>query len=348
MQAPKNGFFYVLDAATGDLVSGTNFVPVNWAEGLDENGRPIEVEAARYDRTGTPAIVQPGGGGAHSWNPWSYNPQTGLVYFPALLSNFPYVGLDDFVYNPSTTNTGIDTFGGGWLYDEPGAPPRLNGAYLLAWDPVAQKEVWRVDGRGGGTLSTAGGLVFQGNSANREFAAYRATDGEKLWSMPVQTGIVAGPISFELEGVQHVAVAAGSGLSRDYYAPNGSRLLVFKLGGEAELPPLPEFTPAPIDPPRDEQPAELVAAGGRIYGDACAICHGDNALVRGVFPDLRRSATLHAQESFDFIVLEGARQERGMASFADTLTLKDTRAIRAFIIAQAQEALRAPEPADGR
>ncbi len=343
MQAPKNGFFYVLDAHTGEFLSGEMFVPVTWAEGLDETGRPIERPEARYEITGEGAIVVPSGGGAHSWHPWSYSPDTGLVYIPAMHTNFPYVAQTEEEFNPTprTQNFGLDLAAGFALYNEPGAPPRLTEGMLMAWDPVEQREVWRVSfgdgGRGGGTLATAGGLVFQGNSANREFAAYRATDGEKLWSAPVHTGIVAGPITYELDGEQYVAVAAGNNQGVDYYASNGSRLLVFRLGGTAVLPPPPEFTPAPINPPRDEQPAQLVQAGLDLYSANCAICHGDDALVRGIFPDLRRSARLNSQDAFDAVVLHGALAANGMAGFDDYLDETESQAIRSYLIALAQQ-----------
>ena len=170
---------------------------------------------------------------------------------------------------------------------------------LIAWDPVAQKEVWRVPfgnrGRGGGTLATAGGLVFQGNSKFQEFAAYRADNGEKLWSMPVQTGIVAGPASFELDGEQYVAVTAGNNQS-NYYSSNHSRLLVFKLGGDGECcrTAQPALPPPPFDPPKETpKRRRLVALGEAAYSRTCAGCHGvEGARNSGNFPDLRRSSGL--------------------------------------------------------
>ena len=349
MQAPKNGFFYVLDAFTGEFLSAEAIVPQNWALGFDEGGRPIQNPAARFDRTGEGAIVIPGGGGAHSWHPWSYNPGTGLVYIPAMLTTFAYQTQENFTYREGVTNSGVDFGAGNALYDQPGAQERLSEGFLLAWNPVTQTEAWRVSfgsGRGGGTLSTAGDLVFQGNSANREFAAYRADNGEKLWSLPVHTGIVAGAISFELDGEQYVAVAAGNNQNGDYYASNNSRLLVFKLGGSAVLPEPVEFLPAPINPPADEQPAQLVQAGAELFSANCAMCH-DPATGRGLFPDLRRSVRLNAQEAFDSVVLHGALEENGMANFSAVLDEEDTQALRAYLISTAQQALLAEGPGGG-
>jgi quinohemoprotein ethanol dehydrogenase len=209
---------------------------------------------------------------------------------------------------------------------------------------VTQKEAWRVpfgSGRGGGTLSTAGGLVFQGNSTERAFVAYDARGGRQLWSMPAQASIVAGPISYQLDGEQYIAVAAGGAGAADYYAPNGSRLLVFRLDGKATLPAVAAYTPRPLAPPADPQPTELVSAGQALYSSNCALCHGDGTLARAVFPDLRRSPMLASQAAFDAVVLGGVLQANGMASFAHALQPEDTRALRAYVISQAQTAQRA-------
>jgi quinohemoprotein ethanol dehydrogenase len=246
MQASKNGFFYVVDATSGKLISAQPFIAgVNWASSVDvATGRPNINPQARYDATGKGFFVVPTPGGAHSWHPMSFDPQTGLVYIPAMIGNYPMVAQreDD---NPMGQKLSISMTKGFAMYNEPGAPKRINSGALLAWDPVAQKARWSVPfdgGRGGGTMSTASGLVFQGNSKNQEFAAYRADTGEKLWSLPTQTGIVAGPVTYEVDGEQFVAVAAGARQSGNYYAPNYSRVLAFKLGGTASLPP-------PVDPP---------------------------------------------------------------------------------------------------
>jgi len=360
MHAPKNGFFYVLDAKTGQFISGTPIINVTWATGIDKaTGRPIENPEARFEVTGKPATVTPHAGGAHSWHPWSYSPQTGLVYIPAMDASMTYSAVAKFEYSPVGTNTGVG-FAGGRIglppparpaAGPPPAPPKSDGM-LIAWDPVAQKEVWRVPfgsrGRGGGTLATAGGLVFQGNSKNQEFAAYRATNGEKLWSMPVQTGIVAGPAAFELDGQQYVAVTAGNNQS-NYYSSNHSRLLVFKLGATAVLPEAqPALPPPPFDPPKEAPKPETVALGEAAYERTCQGCHGAGARNGGNFPDLRRSTGLKDASFFKSVVLDGALSDNGMRSFKEVLGENGAEEIRAYLIAQAQAAQRNPALARGR
>lgn len=345
MQAPKNGFFYVLDAKTGQLLSAEAFATVNWATGISkETGRPIENPAARIEETRKGYMVAPGPGGAHSWHPWSYNPNTGLVYIPAMDTNFGYVAQEqqDFEISNTGINVGMDFAAGRNLAGQDGQMEAINEGFLLAWDPIAQKEAWRVSygrGRGGGTLSTAGGLVFQGNSVNNEFVAYDAVDGKRLWSMPAQTGIVAGAASYEVDGEQMIAVVAGNNTVGDYYASNYSRLLVFKLGGTAQLPPPQEYTERPLAPPPNTASAEEVARGNELYSRHCNMCHGLDGLSRGTFPDLTRTPLLHSQEGIEAVVLGGILSERGMASFASELKSEDVAAIRAFIIWQANDLL---------
>jgi alcohol dehydrogenase (cytochrome c)/quinohemoprotein ethanol dehydrogenase len=337
MQSPKNGYFYVLDAATGKLISAKNIIPLNWSTGIDmKTGRPIMNPAARYDHTGKGFIIIPTPGGAHSWHPMSYNPQTGLVYIPTMYGTYPMVATreDD---NPMGQKLNISMSKGFAMYDEPGAK-RINESYLLAWDPVHQKEAWRVSfggGRGGGTLTTAGNLVFQGNSKDQAFVAYRADTGERLWSMGAQTSIVAGPVSYEVDGDQYVAVVAGPRQSGNYYAPNYSRLLVYKLGGTAQLPP---EVPAPqqvLNPPAQFGSPDLIKHGEEVYNRFCGTCHGTDGQSRGLFPDLRYSAALDSEAALDAIVLEGALTKNGMVSFKKALSKEDVNAVRAYMAQRA-------------
>jgi len=342
MQASKNGFFYELDARTGQLLSAQPFVPgVNWAFGIDrDSGRPRFNPAARYDHTGKGFLVIPGPGGAHSWHPISYDPQTGLVYIPAVYSNYPMVAAreDD---NPMGQKLSISMVRGFAMYKEPGAR-RINAGYLLAWDPVKQQEVWRVPfgtARGGGTLATAGNLVFQGNSKDDEFVAYRASDGAKLWSMPVHTGIVAGPVTYTVGSDQYVAVVAGSRTRGNYYAPNYSRLLVFKLGAHAQLPaavPPPQMV---LHPPPAFGTPQLIRHGADTYERFCGTCHGTEGQSRGLFPDLRYSAALGSTAAFTAIVLDGALTANGMVSFSKALSAADVEAVRAYLVERAHDAL---------
>jgi len=341
MQAPKNGFFYVLDAKTGELISGDAFAPVNWATGLDpKTGAPIQNPETRYDVTGRPAFVTPTGQGAHNWRPMSFSPKTGLVYFGSRHNAQVYIPTpaDKFTVTNVGTNLGITRPVPRELDAELARRPDLQFAdkgALIGWDPVARQPRWRIVGAGidGGTLATAGDLVFAGGGTN-EFIAYRADDGTRLWSFDAQTGVAAGPVSYELDGVQYIAVAAGRGL-QPYYQPNYSRLLVFKRGGTASLPAAVTYVPPPLNPPPSTATAEIIAAGGRLYGLDCVQCHGNNI---SNFPDLKISPAIQTQALFDAIVLDGARAANGMVSFKAALTGEDTAALRAYIVSLAHTA----------
>jgi quinohemoprotein ethanol dehydrogenase len=203
------------------------------------------------------------------------------------------------------------------------------------------------DGPSAGMLATAGGLVFRG--FNDRFVAYSATDGRELWSSKtVNTGIVAAPMTFELDGVQHVAVVAGRATG-NYYAPDYSRLLVFRRGATAELPPAREFTPAPLNPPPSVASADEIARGRELYDSNCVLCHDDpgNAgglFRRGLFPDLAYSPTLPSAEAFAAIVIGGARAANGMASYSGVLDAAQADSIRAYLIREANDSLPANAP----
>lgn len=351
MQAPKNGFFYVLDRETGEFISGKNYVDVTWATGLDEKGRPIENPEARYDKTGKPWIGLPGAGGAHNWHPMAYSPQENLVYIPAQLAAFPYIPEKDWKAAKKGFNTGVD-FSAGAMPPIPevraGAAAATGGA-LIAWDPVAQKERWRAtfpSANNGGVLATGGGLVFQGNMTGN-FVAYAAATGKELWKFPVQTGIVAAPVSYTINGEQYVAVLAGWGgvwalapgiLSQDG-GPirNVSRLLVFKIGGKANLPAAPELNELPLDPVAFKGTPEQAKRGAYLYGRYCGTCHGDSAIGGGLLPDLRRSGMVADNNSWKSIVLDGALKDNGMVGFADVLSPDDAEATRQYVIFRANE-----------
>jgi PQQ-dependent dehydrogenase (methanol/ethanol family) len=340
MQAPKNGFFYVLDAATGALLSAEKFAPANWASHVDlATGRPVENPETRYDMTGEVAYVTPTGIGAHNWRPMALSHDTGLVYFATRHIAQAYVGDPDFVPSSVGANTGIDrTFDTQAAAAAAGLPEFQfeDTGGLVAWDPVGQRAVWRaVDPDGayhGGALATAGGLVFAGGGGD-QFQAYDAATGALVWSADAQTAVAAGPVAYELDGVPYIAVAAGRGL-QPYYQPNYSRLLVYTLGGTAQLPPPIDWAPPVLDPPTEIPAPALVARGEDVYGQNCFQCHGNSV---STFPDLRYSGALHDQGLFDAIVLEGALSENGMASFAGALGSEDTAAVRAYVISLAQE-----------
>jgi len=343
MQAPKNGFFYVLDRKTGELISAENITPINWASGVDKaTGRPIENPAARYGEK--PVLVSPGAGGAHNWNPMAYSPLTRLVYVPVTETYMTYSLAPS--YDPAKPSLGTSFFG-----NEPERKAMTEYAdahskgWLSAWNPATQKEVWRAaEGQkgSGGVLVTAGNLVFQG-TIGTTFAAYRADTGEKVWEMPVQNVPIAAPIAYMVDGVQYIAVNAGWGgglahVERSNYTNlflGKPRLLVFKLGGTAKLPPMPASSlevPELAPPPALTGSPEIVSKGEQLYVANCALCHG--AAARGGVKDLRHMSPATHKEFID-IVIGGKRASNGMASFADLLTPEDAEAIHQYLIARA-------------
>jgi quinohemoprotein ethanol dehydrogenase len=338
MQQPKNGFFYVLDVRTGELLSAEMVIPVTWASGVDlETGRPLVNPAARYDKTGKGMVVTPYYGGSHNWHPMSFNPETGLVYIPITNRNYGYVatGKDD---NHLGQNLSISTVEGPTLFEKLGIP-EVNENYLLAWDPVNQKEAWRApfNDRVGATLSTASGLVFAGNRGDYTFNAFDAKSGQLLWSKPVQTGALAGPVTFMAGGEQYVAVVGGFRTTKNYYEPNYSRLLVFKLDGAAQLPPEKQFIPLGLNPPEAFGTDEMLATGEKEFATYCSACHGMDGEARGDFPDLRYSPALNSQELFESIVIVGVRSKNGMVSFSEVITREEAGAIRAWLTKRARE-----------
>jgi quinohemoprotein ethanol dehydrogenase len=350
MQAPKNGFFYVLDRKTGKLLSAENIMPVNWATHIDlETGRPVETDDARYDETLAAKKISPGPGGAHNWQPMAYNRNTGLVYIPAKQEPSVYKLDENYEIKPIGMNLGVN------FWDPPGEiielAPEFGAEFqgsLLAWDPVAQKEVWRVPHtafENGGVLTTAGNLVFQGN-ADEEIVAYDAETGARLWSAPTQTGVLAPPITYSIDGEQYIAVVAGWGaasanflglvLNPDGDKRNVSRILAYKIGSDIELPPLPDL-PARAPLTADFGTEAQVNAGAGLYTRYCAICHGAEVISGGAMPDLRHSAMTASAEAFQSVVLDGALEDRGMVSFAEVFDQQDAEAVRAFVVRRANQ-----------
>jgi quinohemoprotein ethanol dehydrogenase len=338
MQESKNGFFYVLDATDGKLISADPFTTVTWASHVDlATGRPVENAEARFGRTGKPAIVQPGGQGAHSWHPYSFSRRTKLVYMPIVETSTAYAPDPNYKAREGSANTAMGRAPPTIYNDLHSDAPRQSRAFLVAWDPVARREVWRSENRGtiaSGVLSTAGGLVFQG-AQKGEFAAFRDSDGQKLWSTDPQTGVVAAPISYRVDGEQYIAQLAGYG-SRDYYTGNRSRLLVYKLGGTAKLPPTGEQPPArAFNPPAAFGDEALLAKGADAFQIHCVMCHETQFGNRGLFPDLRVSPMINTADAFRTVVIDGALEGRGMVSFRSRLTREEAEAIRAYLVRRA-------------
>jgi PQQ-dependent dehydrogenase (methanol/ethanol family) len=340
MHAPKNGVFYVLDAKTGKVLSANLFVPTaNWLTGFDKEFRPILNPEANYGRTDKGFYLV--GFQSHVWYPMSFNPGTGLVYIPTNYGSFGYVAEAGAKMGNQLLSINITK-------RPQGAPPKVEGAgnYLVAWDPVKQKAAWEQrEGNGrSGTMTTAGNLVFQGTLPHN-FTAFRADNGEKVWTSDSQAQIVGGSVSYAMDGEQYVAVVAAGqgGFFNPYWAPNHARLLVYKLGGKATLPPAQPYTPPPLNPPAEFGDQALLTKGEAQYTEHCASCHGNNtARVTSIFPDLRYAGPLWSSEAFKSIVIDGVLQDNGMVSFRKVLTPEDAEAIRAYVVHVANQAKNAP------
>jgi quinohemoprotein ethanol dehydrogenase len=345
LQAPKNGFFYVIDRATGEFLSGDPYAKVSWATSIDpKSGRPIENPGIRYN--GKPGLFElwPGLRGAHSWLPQAYSPRTGLVYIP-VIEGASFIGDEavDFAHQPKLGGLAVNI-----------APdPELPGArrsFLKAWDPVARKARWNVELPGnwpGGAMATAGDLVFQGR-IDGQLVAHDARDGKLVWSFNTGAPVVAPPISHSVAGKQYVTVITGSGASgggvlssgiadyrTDYRLPR--RVLTFALDGKdrlpaADVPPL----KAAADPGFVSNP-ELETRGATAFGmTGCLVCHGWNAVGGGAAPDLRGSVYPTDRDAFVAVVQGGALVSAGMPAFPE-LAADDIEAIRQYVRARAQQ-----------
>src|SRR5262245_30215700 len=346
MQANKNGFFYVLDRETGEFISGTAFVnSVTWASGLDpKTGHPI-VSSTGYAGI-NPVIVSPDPGGAHNWNPMAFNPATGLVYLPAKVgTQFAHVPDAKWKYDPKRYNLGADGHYEGPLYAKIASLPAPTGE-LLAWNPVEQRAAWRASYpvvEGGGVFTTGGNLVLQGR-ADGLLVAYRANDGKQLWEFNTGTGIMAPPVTYQVDGVQYVSVMAGwGGAGALFNAPNQGkvkpgygRILTFALNGTAALNVKPfGHTEPPTPAITVNASPQAIKEGGILFNANCGGCHGINA-VAGPLPDLRY-ASKATHEGFMNIVLEGEKEPLGMPSFKGILKPEQVRSIQAYILRRAAE-----------
>lgn len=370
IQAPKNGYFYVLDRLTGELLSAEHYVPINWSSHIDmETGRPVVTDAALY--FDEPKVSWPATFGGHGWRPMAYNKQTGLVYIPAFEASALRVNLfpDGYEFIPGRINTGtfglppfpaaIDAFAPILPYDtdylksilaKTEIPP--SRTVMKAWDPVEQKLVWEVDAKGsrndGGVLTTAGNLVIYGK-ASGQLVFRHAQTGELLHSIDTGTGIMAAPMTYNVDEEQYIAVMAGLGsvafltyppYAAAYDKSNRGRLLSFKLGGgEVKMAnPLPPLSVP--QPPIQVSSADLMQRGSELFTWHCRQCHANNG--RGVVPDLRYlGKAKHAL--FDQIVREGLLRAAGMPRFDDLLSKEDTDAIQAHLIDAAWRAYNAEQ-----
>ncbi len=357
LEAPKNGFLYVLDAHTGALISGDPYVKVTWATHIDpRTGRPVEVPGARYYENEDPeqsVRIFPPSTGAHNWHAMSFSPRTGLLYIPAMNM-------------PSTFSAG-GYFGVqvellGYRPDE--AVP-LGAGKLVAWDPVKRAERWSVDypiPMNGGILSTAGGLVFQG-TANGEFRAYDAEWGRLLWAKKTGSAIHAAPVSYATGGEQYVLVPVGKGgilgmaitmrtASPDAQGP--SRLLAFKLDGKAELEIAPPRHVAVPRPPPRTGTDEQIERGTSLWRDlGCEICHGGRVLgigrreLDGQIPDLRYMPR-DVHKEWHGVVLGGNRLAQGMPAYGEHISVEDSEALQVYVVDQAWKTYEADQATRSR
>ena len=337
MQAPKNGFFYVIDRTNGKFISGEAYAEVTWATGFDDTGRPIVPPENFF--VDSPAEIAPTPIGAHNWQPMAFNKNTGLVYIPSRERKQIFEQNPDWEFVPGIWNLGTS-----W---KPNYETYGPYGFLIAWDPVKQQEVWRLPMKhhwNGGVMTTTGNLVFQANGEGN-FVAYHAETGEELWSSFLGTAAIGSPVTYTLDGKQYITIVAGwGGVSGLHSAPKGEaakvrqvgRIYTFALGANNDLP---EFDILPeIEPPAFsiESTDEEIALGSSLYGSNCARCHGGGAVSFTGVPDLRR-ATKEVHEQF-LAVVYGARLEKGMPAFGEVLSEDEVKHIQAYIVAQAKAA----------
>jgi quinohemoprotein ethanol dehydrogenase len=349
LHAPKNGFFYVIDRSDGKLLSAEKFGKVTWAERVDlATGRPVEAPNARYENG--PTQIWPSTMGVHNWQPMSFNAATGLVYIPTLemMGSFDDTGvtLKDYKVNRTQLNVGLKQIVAGDV------PKDAGRSALLAWDPLAQKAVWNLPTPGfwnGGTMTTAGGLVFQGQ-ADGLMNAYDARDGRKLWSFDAHMGISGAPITFSAGGRQYVAVVAGWGGSAPAFfggltAQHGwqarvqpHRLLAFALDAKGSLPSTPPPAIAqPVDDPAFVVDDDKARDGALIFSGRCTVCHGLGAVAAGYAPDLRASPIPLNARTFADVVRDGLLEVRGMPRYPE-LSDAELDSLRHYLRARARAA----------
>ena len=342
MQAPKNGFFYVLDRQTGKLISAEPYTYMNWATGVDSvTGRPIETDFSRYKNENR--MISPGPVGGHNWQPMAYNSTTGLVYFPAHVNSFPFGNDSIWTFIPNRRNVSNPIAHLPTISD-PNRPANMDQGQLLAWDPKTQKEVWRVNYPAtywnGGVMATAGGLVFQGTGEGK-FIAYDATDGKKLWETNVGSGVIAAPVTYMLNGKQYVSIAVGWGGNPGYrvrFTKENYPGTIFTFAVDAKetysgfyKSKPKELINLPVSATEEE-----INKGQLLYNANCRHCHGWKGDNGGAIPNL----TYSSEGTFaiiEDIVLKGMYLKKGMPNFSDRLNQKDVSDIKSYILHSANE-----------
>jgi quinohemoprotein ethanol dehydrogenase len=336
LHAPKNGFFFVIDRTNGKFISAKNFVDVNWASGYDKEGRAIVNPEARA--TDKAFEVVPSAFGARNWHSMSFNPQTGLVYMP--VQGVPLTLLDDKTWSMNSNTPGQPMSGVGWNLGKfvNAEPPKTQPfGRLVAWDPVAQKQVWvqeHISPWNGGTLSTAGDLVFQGTADGR-FVAYNAKSGAKLWEIATGTGVVAAPMTYMLDGKQYVSVAVGWGgvygkAQRHTERQGPGTVYTFVLDGKASQPDFVNYRMQELVS-GVKYKTDDVQAGTMLYVSNCVFCHGVPGVDRGGnIPNLGYIGSAYIENLANFVYKSPAN-ERGMPDFTGKLSAADVEKIKAFI-----------------
>ena len=339
MQAPKNGFFYVLDRITGKVISAEKYVFANWASHVDlETGRTVPTGLADY--SSKERYVFPSVAGGHNWHPMSYSRNTGLVYIPSRDLGWVHNEAGDKWFGYGVDN--LEQLAAGQEVPD-------SAGYLKAWDPVKQQLVWQMklpNVWNGGALSTAGGLVLHG-TAMGDFYALNDETGEVLLNKFIGTGMIAPPISYSVDGEQYIAIMAGwggpafntlAGNEALLKHRNSGRIIAFKLDGR-DIPLPPAVAPrGPFpEPPDINASAETIEQGRMLYVINCGACHGMYGSVP-MLPDLRR-LTHDKHDIFKQIVLEGLFEPLGMSSFAGDLNEQEVDAIQAYIVALSREAV---------
>jgi quinohemoprotein ethanol dehydrogenase len=334
LQAPSNGFFYVINRTNGKLLAAKDYGKQNWAKYIDlKTGRPVETGQARYGNEFT--TIYPGVGGAHNWQAMAVDTDKKLAFIPYLQMGMSYANSRQEVEKvKNNKHAGFFPLGILNGLPAPSDDPLDNRGSLIAWNIPQQKIAWRVDYPSpwnSGTLATQGGLVFQAIE-DGHLIAYDDSNGKKLWSYDAKLGTLAPPITYSYEGEQYVSLLVGYGGSGGIGvgpAREGSwrwgeqprRLLTFRLDANSKLPATPPRTPVdttpPITVPNLTLDAQKIAIGADLYNYSCSACHFAAAMGAGSGPDLRPSAVAADRTAFRRLLREGFLVDRGMPKFAD-------------------------------
>ncbi len=347
MQAPKNGFFYVIDRTSGKFISGDPFVYTNWAKKIDEStGRPIEEPGVHYETVNTD--VSPNYNGGHNWQPMAFNPKLNLVYIPARENVTNYGRDTSWKYN----HTGFGT-GNGWnlgIGTDPTKPMRYDTAtkkfprgMLIAWNPVLRKEVWRLPQTAdwnGGLLATATDLVFQG-TAEGNFSCLDGTNGKTLWQVNLGGGILAAPVSYMIDDKQYISIAVGwgggYGMKKKHAPMQTGRVFTFALNANETMPEFNKAIEQVIPQTEFTATTEELAHGEKLFWKYCGTCHVVKDGGGGVAPDLAYSSLVANSDILLGVALNGALLSQGMPNFGDRLSEKDVLDIRKYILTMANK-----------